>query len=142
MTKHVVAGTRMIKKQYKKRVDQFIVAVQINLDTEGFSYLKWGGEQSCRPGDWLVNNNGESYTIGNQSFLNTYKSVAPGQYVKTTPVWACQASEAGKLKTNEGYVEYLKGDYIVTNNSDGTDAYTVAGNAFDKMYEESTESIE
>ena len=43
-------GTR---KKFKKKADSFVVAVQLNLDTDGFTYEKWGAEQRCKKGDWL-----------------------------------------------------------------------------------------
>jgi len=121
--------------KYRKREKQIVIAVQLKLDTDGFTYNKWGGKQRCRAGDWLVNNNGECYTIGEETFRNTYENLSPGQYEKTTAVWASPASEDGKVKTNEGYTEYSVGDYLVANNKDGSDAYAVSKLKFEEMYE-------
>ncbi|MBX2835545.1 MAG: hypothetical protein KTR35_01745 [Gammaproteobacteria bacterium] len=125
----------MESKKYQKRDKQIVLAVQIDLDIVGFSYVKWGSEQRCQARDWLVNNNGECYTISEDSFRNTYEEIAPAQYVKTAPVWATQATRSGKVKTREGYTEYSKGDYLVSNNCDGTDAYAVSKDKFEYMYE-------
>ena len=125
----------MAKMRYRKREQQIVLGVQIDLDTAGFTYNKWGGEQSCRAGDWLVNNGGDCYTISKETFAKTYKSISPGQFIKTTPVWASQSTEPGKIKTNEGYTEYVVGDYLVSNNPDGTDTYAVSKKKFEEMYE-------
>jgi len=122
-------------KKYRKCERQTVVAIQLNLETDGFSYQKWGSKQQCSAGDWLVDNMGDVYTINNDSFANTYTEIAPGQYIKTAAVWASQADKSGKIKTNEGFTEYAPGDYLVSNNADGTDAYAVAKVKFEKMYE-------
>lgn len=49
--------------KYLKRSTEFVVAIQIDLDMDGFTYQKWGGTQRCKRGDWLVNNNGDLYTV-------------------------------------------------------------------------------
>lgn len=125
----------MEQRKYQKREKQLVIGVQINLETDGIRYNKWGGEQQCKAGDWLVNNNGDCYTIDDESFRNTYEEIAPGQFVKTAPVWARQAAESGKVKTNEGHTEYSTGDYLVSNNIDGLDAYAVSKVKFEEMYE-------
>ena len=110
--------------------------MQLNLETDGFQYNKWGGEQRCSSGDWLVNNDGDFYTIRDDVFASTYKEVAPVQFVKTTLVWACKAPDAGQVETNEGIAKYKRGDYWVANNLDGYDAYAVTKAKFEEMYEE------
>jgi hypothetical protein len=126
-------GTR---HRYIKRPDQFVVAVQLSLDTEGFGYRKWGAEQRCKRGDWLVDNAGDVYTVDADVFARTYREVAPGHYVKTTPVWAEVATEAGSVPTKEGRSHYRRGDYLVYNNEDGTDAYCVSAEKFEAMYQQ------
>ena len=49
-----------LRRKYKKKPTSFITAVQLDLDTEGFTYNKWGGKQVCKKDDWLVNNNGDT----------------------------------------------------------------------------------
>src|SRR5262249_14965503 len=51
------------RRRYKKKPTAFVTAVQLDLDTEGFTYNKWGGKQVCKRGDWLVDNNGGKYTV-------------------------------------------------------------------------------
>lgn len=121
--------------RYRKKADQFVIAIQLSLETAGFSYQKWGGEQRCKPGDWLVNNNGDVYTIDGDAFQRTYQKVATGRYVKVTPVWATKATQAGSVDTKEGTSQYQAGDYIVYNQEDGTDAYCVRPEKFESMYE-------
>jgi len=126
----------MNAKKYRKRHKQSILAIQIKLDTPGFCYMKWGGEQKCHADDWLVNNNGDYYTISNDSFTKTYEEISPGHFAKTAPVWAYKASQAGTVKTTEGSTAYLAGDYLVANNPDGSDGYAVPRGDFENMYEE------
>jgi hypothetical protein len=125
------------RRKYVKRSDQFVVAVQLDLDTTGFSYRKWGGTQTCKPGDWLVSNDGDTYTVDQESFARTYRPTGPGTYVKTTPVWAEVARTSGEIRTKEGATHYDKGDYLVYNEPDGGDGYAVSKEAFTKMYEPS-----
>lgn len=107
----------------------------MNLDTEGFVYKKWGAEQRCKRGDWLVDNAGEIYTVDAEVFAKTYRRVSPGIYVKTTPVWAEVAALPGSVVTKEGKSLYKTGDYLVFNNEDGTDGYCISAEKFETMYE-------
>ena len=127
------------KRKYKKKSTSFVTAVQLDLETEGFVYRKWGGEQVCRRGDWLVNNSGDTYTVAKESFANTYQFLSPGVYVKAAPVWAEVAENAGKVKTKEGETAYEAGDYLVFNNEDGTDGYAMSAETFESMYEPAAE---
>jgi hypothetical protein len=125
-------GTR---RRYRKRPDRAVSAVRLELDTAGFVYRKWGGEQRGKPGDWLVDNDGDVYTVDGQVFERTYRMVGPGRYVKTTPVWAEVATASGVVPTKEGQSHYAAGDYLVSNNEDGTDAYCMRPAKFQAMYE-------
>ncbi|NLD69473.1 MAG: hypothetical protein GX644_11750 [Limnobacter sp.] len=125
----------MTRARYRKKPDQFVIAVQLNLDTDGFVYRKWGHEQRCKQGDWLVDNDGDCYTVDAQVFARTYRNAGPGRWVKTTPVWATQATEPGSIATKEGATRYERGDYLVSNNEDGSDAYAVSAAKFEAMYE-------
>jgi hypothetical protein len=127
----------MDRLKYVKRASQRVVAVQLALDTAGFTYRKWGSEQRCKPGDWIVNNDGEVYTVDSASFERTYRPVGVGTYVKTTPVWAEVAREAGSVPTKEGATNYKAGDYLVFNQEDGGDPYSVSADKFEEMYERS-----
>jgi hypothetical protein len=122
------------RKKYKKKPTSFVTAVQLVLDTEGFTYNKWGGRQVCKRGDWLVDNNGDKYTVSQDSFAKTYEFVSPGVYTKSAPVWAEVADKPGKVKTKEGGTAYNAGDYLVSNNPDGTDAYAVSAEKFRELY--------
>ena len=33
------------RHRYKRKPDQYVTAVRLDLDTPGFSYRKWGAEQ-------------------------------------------------------------------------------------------------
>ena len=123
------------RRRYKKKADQYVIAVQLQLDTDGFTYRKWGAEQRCKKGDWLVDNHGDIYTVDKEVFTRTYRQLKPGHYVKTTPIWAEIASDAGTVTTKEGVSNYQAGDYLVSNNEDGSDAYCISAAKFEAMYE-------
>ena len=121
--------------KYVKRPDQVVVAVKLAMDTPGFSYQKWGATQTCRAGDWIVDNDGDVYTVNSDSFDRTHRCVSRGIYLKITPVWAEAASEAGEVETKEGTTHYLAGDYLVFNEESGGDPYAVSAEKFEKMYQ-------
>lgn len=123
------------RRKYLKRANESVVAVQLALDTVGFTYEKWGGVQQCKPDDWIVNNNGDVYTVDRETFERTYRQVGVGTYVKIAPVWAEVAQEAGSVQTKEGVTHYLPGDYLVFNEEHGGDAYAVSADKFKAMYE-------
>jgi hypothetical protein len=123
------------RRKYKKRADQYVVAVRLDLDTAGFTYRKWGAEQRCKPGDWIVDNGGDIYSVDAEVFAKTYRKTGAGTYVKTTPIWAEIATEDGSVATKEGESHYKSGDYLVYNNEDGTDAYCISAAKFESMYE-------
>lgn len=124
-----------IRKRYRKKIDQFVVAIQLDLDTEGFIYTKWGAKQRCKAGDWIVNNDGDIYTVDYDVFKKTYVNIRQGIYAKTTPIWAEITTHAGSVNTKEGESFFKKGDYLVSNNEDGTDAYCISAEKFESMYE-------
>jgi hypothetical protein len=71
-----------IRRQYRKRSDQFVVAVQLDLDTTGFTYRKWGAEQQCKKGDWIVDNDGDIYSVDGDVFAKTYRNPLRAGIVK------------------------------------------------------------
>jgi hypothetical protein len=129
------------RRRYLKRAPHFVVAVQIDLQTDGFTYEKWGSTQTCKRGDWLVNNAGDTYTVDRDTFTRTYRLTGPGTYVKVTPVWAETAAETGEVSTKEGSTHYERGDYLVYNDPDGKDGYAISKATFESMYERSDDSL-
>ena len=123
------------RRRFRRKADRGVVAVQLDLDTDGFTYRKWGAEQRCKRGDWLVDNEGDFYSVDGEVFAKTYRKVRPGLYVKTTPVWAEVATSPGSVATKEGQSHYTAGDYLVSNNEDGTDGYCMSAAKFESMYE-------
>lgn len=123
------------RKRYRPRPDRCVVAVPLRLDTPGFSYRKWGAEQHCKAGDWLVDDDGDIHTVDSGVFAATYRKVRQGLYSKATPVWAYAAREPGSIATKEGRTHYGRGEYVVSNNEDGTDAYAVGAAKFEASYE-------
>ena len=122
------------RRRYVRRPDRPVAAVRLLLETDGLIYRKWGGEQRAKRGDWIVDNDGEVYSIDAETFARTYQEIATGAYVKTTPVWAEQAQHAGSVPTKEGITHYQAGDYVVSNNSDGSDAYAIDAVKFERLY--------
>ena len=120
--------------RYVRRSGKSVIAVRLALDTDGFVYRKWGGDQRAKAGDWVVDNEGDVYTVDADVFKRTYHQTGPGIYVKTTPIWAERASCAGSVQTKEGVTHYNAGDYLVSNSSDGTDDYAIAADKFESLY--------
>jgi hypothetical protein len=122
------------RRRYVRRPDRPVAAVRLALETDGLVYRKWGGEQRAKPGDWIVDNDGDVYTVDADVFVRTYRKTATGAYVKTTPVWAEPATHGGSVKTKEGSTHYEPGDYLVSNNSDGSDEYAIKADTFESLY--------
>jgi hypothetical protein len=122
------------RSRYIRRPDRPVAAVRLALDTDGLVYRKWGGQQRAKQGDWIVDNDGDVYTVDADVFARTYRQTAIGAYVKTTPVWAQRAAHAGSVKTKEGSTHYEPGDYVVSNNSDGSDEYAMKAEKFEDLY--------
>ncbi|MGQ0649769.1 MAG: hypothetical protein ACT4P7_19625 [Gemmatimonadaceae bacterium] len=123
------------RAKYRKKAGSYVVAVQLNLQTRGFHYEKWGGSQTGKAGDWLLDNNGDVYTVDRDTFARTYQPVSPGLYRKVAPVWAELAERDGSIPTKEGVTHYRAGAYLVFNEPDGRDGYAVEAEAFHRMYE-------
>ena len=122
------------RRRYKKKPTEFVTAVRLDLDTDGFTYRKWGGAQRCKRGDWLVDNEGDVYTVDGDVFRRTYAPLEKGAYVKTTPVWAERATSVGEVPTKEGASHYEPGDYLVFNEEHGGDGYCMRAETFERMY--------
>lgn len=126
----------MVKRlRYRKKPNQAVTAIKLELETDGLEYRKWGARQKAKRGDWLVDNDGEVYTVDARSFARTYRNVGPGRFVKKTPVWAEVAKEPGTVGTKEGSTRYRRGDYIVYNERRGGDAYAISAARFKAMYQ-------
>jgi hypothetical protein len=122
-------------QEYRRKKRTLVTAVRLDLETEGFAYRKWGGTQHCKRGDWLVNNQGDVYTVDDDTFNRTYRRVSPGSYEKDASVWAEQTRESGTIQTKEGSTAYTAGDYLVFNDPDGKDGYAMTSKTFHSLYE-------
>lgn len=122
-------------RKYVRRTETTVNAVQLDLDTDGFTYRKWGGVQTASAGDWLVDNGGDIYTVERETFERTYRSVSPGVYKKVQPIWARVADVDGKIQTKEGETHYRAGDVIVFNDEEQRDGYAMTADKFEKLYE-------
>ncbi len=121
--------------QYRKKRQSIVHAVQLRRETEGFTYRKWGGDQRCKRGDWIVDNDGDVYTVDGEVFARTYVAIGQGAFRKVTPVWAERATSDGSIQTKEGATGYRAGDYLVFNEPDGGDGYAMGDQKFNAMYE-------
>ena len=122
-------------RKHRRRPDTTVTAVQIDLDTDGFTYRKWGGVQTARAGDWLVNRGKEAYTVDRETFEATYRPVSPGVYAKVASVWAHIAEADGSIETREGVTHYRAGDYLVYNDPEGQDGWAMSAKTFASLYE-------
>jgi hypothetical protein len=122
------------RRRYVRRQDRPVAAVRLALDTDGLVYRKWGGEQRAKAGDWLVDNGGDVYTVDAEVFARTYQQTGIGTYVKTTPIWAERVDHPGTVKTKEGSTQYAVGDYLLSNDSDGSDEYAITAKQFEDLY--------
>jgi len=122
------------RRKHRKKTTSTVVAVQLDLETAGFTYVKWDNVQSCKRRDWLVNNDGDIYTVDGATFERTYTEVSRGIYQKTALVWAEVADESGTIQTLEGATSYEVGDYLVYDDPDGKDGYAVSKRKFEEMY--------
>lgn len=121
--------------KYRRRQRTTVTAVRLDLDTDGFDYRKWGGVQRCKPGDWIVSNAGDTYTVDADVFARTYREVGPGVYEKVAPVWAERAEAAGTIRTKEGATDYAAGDWLVFNDPSRKDGYAMSAAKFASLYE-------
>ena len=122
-------------RRYRRKPGTAVIAVQLDLDTEGFSYRKWGATQQCKAKDWIVNNAGDTYSVDAATFAKTYREQSPGRYVKAGHVFAERAAAAGSIKTKEGQTAYHAGDMLVFNEPNRGDGYAVSAEKFDQLYE-------
>ncbi len=122
-------------QRYRRRKQTTVVAIRLDLDTEGLTYQKWGGTQRAKRGDWLVDNHDDVYTVAAETFERTYRRIGQGSYEKTSNVWARPAEEPGVIKTKEGSTAYEPGDYLVFNDPDGKDGYAMKAERFQALYE-------
>lgn len=124
-----------MRQRYRRKPDQAVTAIRLALAFDGFTYQKWGAAQRAQAGDWLVDNDGDVHTVAADSFARTYGQVGPGRWVKTAPVWAEAAAQAGSVATKEGRTHYEAGDWLVSNAEDGSDAYAIGAEKFKQLYE-------
>ena len=125
--------------KYVRKSETTVVAVQLDLDTDGFTYRKWEDLQTCKQGDWIVDNGEDTYTVDRATFEATYRRTGRGLYAKVAPVWAEKTDSDGAVRTKEGTTHYRAGAYLVSNDPEGTDSYAVEAAKFHEMYERAPE---
>ncbi len=124
-----------MRQRYRRKPDQAVTAIRLSLSFDGFTYQKWDAAQRAQVDDWLVDNAGDVYTVAADTFARTYREISPGRWVKTTPLWAELATQAGSVATKEGRTHYGAGDWLVSNGADGSDAYAISADKFMQLYE-------
>lgn len=124
-----------MRQRYRRKPDQAVTAIPLQLEFDGFTYRKWGADQRAQAGDWLVEHDGQVYTVAADSFARTYRAAGPGRWLKTTPIWAEAATQDGSVATKEGRTYFKAGDWLVSNQADGSDSYAISANTFHKLYE-------
>lgn len=124
----------MSLRQYSKKASKPIRAVQLVLPACTLHYEKWGSTQQAKSGDWLVINGENSYTVDQDSFRETYRHQYGDWFRKTGAVWAEIAAIDGDIATREGVSHYRAGDYLVYNQPDRNDGYTVGKKEFEENY--------
>ena len=129
-------------KPYRRKASTHVAAVRLDLDTDGFTYRKWGSIQRCKAGDWLICNAGDTYTVDSATFSKTYREVGVGSYEKVSQVWAKLAIKEGYIATKEGTTHYQAGDMLVYNEREGTDGYAMPQDTFVELYEPDVSSLE
>ena len=123
-----------MRRRYVRRPDRPVVAVRLTPGGDGLVYRKWRDVQRAKPGDWIVDSDGDVYTVDAAVFARTYRRVGPDTYVKITPVWAERAQTSGTVSTKEGASHYQAGDYLVSNDRGGADGYAVSAQKFESLY--------
>ena len=119
---------------YRQREGKQVHAIRLNLDLDAFSFRKWGGLQKAKRGDWLIERDGDTYTVDAEVFARTYQQIGPATYVKQSSVWAKPADSDGVILTREGGTHYRKGDYLVWNDPEGLDGYAISRDKFENLY--------
>jgi hypothetical protein len=122
-------------RPYRRKAGNEVVAVRLDLETGGFTYEKWGGTQTCKQGDWIVNSGGDVYTVDREVFERTYRPMGPGLWAKQAGVWATRAESPGTILTKEGTTDYGTGDWLVFNDPEGRDGWAMSPEKFARLYE-------
>ncbi len=123
------------RRKYRRKAGTRVTAVRIDLDLVAFTYRKWGHENRAEPGDWILNNAGDVYTVKAAEFDRTYRTVSPGVYEKVVGIWAREAEATGTVETLEGKTDYVAGDFLVYDHEDGPPRYAISATKFHEMYE-------
>ena len=130
-----VPGDRSGLEQYRPREAATVLALRLDLELQCFQYEKWGGKQQARRGDWVVDKDGDVYTVTDSNFSRTYRLVRPGLYRKDAPVWACLAPSDGVVPSEEGSTAYQEGDYVVFHLPEDDLGWAMRAEEFLRTYE-------
>ncbi|MGQ7787939.1 PGDYG domain-containing protein [Nesterenkonia sp. K-15-9-6] len=76
-----------------------------------------GAVMEAKPGDWIVDDDGQQWSVDAEVFAETYEAVSEGRYRKTGEVRARQIAQPTSLETLEGSDQLDAGDWVVQNAS-------------------------
>lgn len=88
------------------------VAIQLQSGTTGFSYHKWVTSQSCKPGDWIVKNAFDMYTVDENSFSRSYRAASLSCHRIFSPVRASMVGLGCTNESKEGFTQCQAGTTV------------------------------
>lgn len=93
---------------------------------------KHGSLLSAQPGDWLLKEGGQEWTVARNIFEKTYTACGEGEYVKSAPIRAVKLDAPAVISTLEGESEAKEGDYLASN-PEG-DIWPIPAEEFERVY--------
>lgn len=88
-----------------------ITAIQLRMP---ITYELWGGTQTGKVGDWLVEKGNDTYTIDGTEFATSYQKhlTKHATYFKAEHIEAYEVRCDGYIETLEGRSKFKAGDYL------------------------------
>lgn len=118
----VVDENQRLSRQQKELLQNFgkvyISTVDVHA-TQLDRSLSWNTDHGStlwgQPGDWLVETDGERWTVDGEVFQRTYEHLEADVYRKVTPVLAAKLAHPDSVESREGVVNAERGDLLVCN---------------------------
>lgn len=110
-----------------------LVVTATRLDERKIWRTATGSNLTAQPGDWLLCDGNDNWTVAADVFRATYRNLGGDQYAKFTIVRARQLSSRTTINTLEGPSLAEPGDWLVGN--PGGDAWPVPRADFGRRYE-------
>lgn len=121
-------------RRYKRKGNEVVIAIQLDLDTEGFSYQKQGAERRCNAQDWLLSDRSGTYAVDDSTFARAFEEIGVGQYTMVGIVRAKVSDSAGHIRVGQRKVPHEPGDYLVWDESTQSIGYAVPKDWFEASY--------